>query len=403
MYSIDSDPEDDYYANAAKKFQSLKSEYKSIKLDENHTKNYSETSDIIIIKDSETIFNECNTSVISVDDDDLYIDSIIAKKTTSKCGRKLKVPEANIESHCERITRNRRKTALSKNPDVCNIEVNEFLALDSDTETTKSNKRKGGKSAKSRGNSAKKTRGKGSNNARGATRGRGRGRNSRQNRTVQESYYPTYNIGDVVDYPDMCSNQQLFSTNSLKTSNDVEIIDNDDPLDNENEEISVKVLWQSTQVFRFKIRKFQKLTQIYKYFSEQENICNEKLLFMYNDRIVRADDSPNSINYNIAQFIDGGMINRDVTTLVKPSCSNLNPRRDVNDGFRIKFQCQVLKKPFEATIKPEDKLATAMILCAEHLELPMRQLKFYFDGDLITSKMTPQELGLESGDRKSVV
>ncbi|CAK1593497.1 unnamed protein product [Parnassius mnemosyne] len=191
------------------------------------------------------------------------------------------------------------------------------------------------------------------------------------------------------EYLDQSEEQTLFS-NKI-TNNDVIVLDDNDILD-ENEELSVKVYWQSSEIFKFTLRKFQKLTTIFRHFAEKEKVKQDKLLFTYNDQILKPDDTPDSINYNIVKFIDGGIINQDVTKLIK------NKNRNESRGLQIKFQCQHLKKPFELTIQPNEKFSLAMIKCAEHLEKPLDKLKFEFDGDSITGTMTASELELEGGE-----
>nr|XP_021194526.2 uncharacterized protein LOC110379255 isoform X1 [Helicoverpa armigera] len=203
---------------------------------------------------------------------------------------------------------------------------------------------------------------------------------------------PIISIGNTDEYPDQCENQQLFSSNVRRPSDDVEIVDMDS-LEDDNEEMSVKVYWRSLEIFKFNIRKYQKITQLFNYFSEKEGVSINHLLFIYNDKILKMDDTPDSINYNIAKFIDGGIVDQDVRELTAGNNEN-----NESSGFKLKFQCQNKKKPFETFMNPHEKLMLAMIKCAEHLETPLERLKFYFDGDLISSKNTPQDLELEGGE-----
>ncbi|XP_063391358.1 DNA repair protein Rad60 [Cydia fagiglandana] len=234
---------------------------------------------------------------------------------------------------------------------------------------------------------------------RGRARGRGRGRNSTNTRRprnssgnrsildILQAMIPIYSVGNTDDYPDQCDNQQLFS--NQKTNDVVEIEDLNETLE-ENELMSVKVEWRSKTILKFELRKFQKLTPIFEHFSKAENVSYDKLYFSYNGKIIKPDDTPDSIEYSIAKFIVGGIVSQSVVS----TSSNEN---EIRNGIKLKFQCQNVKKPFEIIVGPDDKMATAMLRCAEHFEKPFDKLKFEFDGDIISGKSTPRELDLEGG------
>ncbi|XP_063370795.1 DNA repair protein Rad60 [Cydia amplana] len=237
---------------------------------------------------------------------------------------------------------------------------------------------------------------RGRGRARGRARGRGRGRNSsnarhsRNNQTILDvlrAMIPTYSVGNTDDYPDQCDNQQLFSNQN--TNDVVEVVDLNETLE-ENELMSVKVEWRSKTILKFELRKYQKLTPIFEHFSKAENVSYDKLYFSYNGKIIKPEDTPDSIEYSIAKFIDGGIVSQSVV------CAS-SSENEIRNGIKLKFQCQNVKKPFEIVVGPDDKMATAMLRCAEHFEKPFDKLKFEFDGDIITGKSTPRELDLEGG------
>ncbi|KAI5634688.1 ubiquitin-2 like rad60 SUMO-like domain-containing protein [Phthorimaea operculella] len=203
---------------------------------------------------------------------------------------------------------------------------------------------------------------------------------------------PTYSVGNTMEYPDQSYQQPLFSSSSKPKANENVVEVEDEIPDEDNEELSVKVYWQSSEFFKFTIRKFQKLTQVFDYFSKKENVTHDKLLFTYNEKILKPDDTPDSIDYSIVKFIDGGIVTQNVTKLLAQNNEN------IKGGIKIKFQCQNVKRPFEITVRPEDKLSYAMMQCAEHLEKPLDKLKFEFDGDSITGKTTARELEFEGGE-----
>ncbi|XP_061381388.1 DNA repair protein Rad60 [Danaus plexippus] len=203
-------------------------------------------------------------------------------------------------------------------------------------------------------------------------------------RAAPTEEYPTITIGNLAEYPDNSRNVPLF------TEKMNEVIDLDDYSD-ENEELSVKVYWKNHEVHRFNIRRFQKLKNIFEHFSDKENVGQNQLLFTYDDAIIKPDDTPESIGYNIAKFIDGGVVNRTI---------NLNRDKPTSKekGIKIKFQFKNIKKPYEIYVEPDEKLSVAFIKCAEHLEIPLHKVKFQFDGDYITGKQTSRELEFEGGE-----
>ncbi|XP_013136618.1 PREDICTED: uncharacterized protein CG4449 [Papilio polytes] len=376
MMISSSDSEEDCYSNAALKLEKLKNAYIDEKLDNSSLLN--ESSDVEVVTEEKNNKNPKakgkgkNVTINDEEQDDLELEKILSYSTRrqTRSSTRNKYSESIIEildtSLNKSVTTRRRKQSLK----------NSTVVPPNRTTTNRG--------ASTRGTPN-----------RGRTRGRGRGRSQRGcntntncNTSIPDST-PVFSVGNTLEYEDTLEGQKLFS--KANNSNNVIIIDDSDVLD-ENEELSVKVYWRSSDYYPFKIRKFQKLTPIFKYFAEKENVSENNLLFMYNDKILKASDTPDSINYSIAKFIDGGVVNRDVTKLVNDKTT------DNFKGIQIKFQCQNTKKPLEVSVQPSDKLSLAMIKCAEHLEMPLNKLKFVFDGDSVTGTMTPEELDLEGGE-----
>ncbi|CAH0599827.1 unnamed protein product [Chrysodeixis includens] len=383
-----SDSDDDCYGNIAQKLQKIKNKFEAkdskddeVVLDDTWEDENTKTKSNVDGNSS------LNLTVNSTDNEEYSLDAIIANNNKRKSGRgrpkKRKSPDVDYEPEfSEPLSRRRqvRKTRSSNKrrvntPDTSVIDLVGVEASPPGPVTSR---------GRGRG-----TRGRPRGVARASPRGRPPGRGRGRRRGTRTSSSTIHSVGNTYEYPDECVDMELFSGN-----NDVTIVDEVDPLEDDNEEMSVKVYWQSLDVIKFQIRKYQKFTQMFQYFAEKENVDYDKLLFMYNDKILKIDDSPESINYSIAKFIDGGIVNRNVTELVKDKKSN----NSEGNGLKIKFQCQNIKKPFETSIPPEEKLGRAMNKCAEHLEIPLQRLKFYFDGDLLTRTSTPQELGLEDGE-----
>ncbi|XP_022115350.2 uncharacterized protein LOC110993401 [Pieris rapae] len=203
---------------------------------------------------------------------------------------------------------------------------------------------------------------------------------NRQRNVVNEQII--YSVGNTEEYQDLSSGVLLFNTKPLLTVADNDLLD-------ENEELSVKVYWRSSEIVKFTIRRYQKLLQIFDFFAKKENITTAKILLLYNDMILKPDDTPDKIDYKISKFIEGGIVN---------SVPILDSIEEFGNGIELKFQCQNVKKPFIIRVQKEDKFQTAMLKCSEYFEKPFKTLKFVFDGDAIQGSMTPEELELEGGE-----
>lgn len=354
-----SDSEDDCYGNIAQKLQRMKNKYIEDKIESTNLLNDSSEVDEIVknagrsvelpVKSVET----AKKSDRSSDEDETVAITAVSEvpapnKRVTRSSSKRPSTDVSISESPRPKGSKRRKNA----PESTNTQSIPQTSGDTNQETQNAPRSRG--------------------------RGRNRGRNSRINRqNIVNNWFdiPTYSVGNTDEYPDQSDNQQLFSTK--KTCEDVVIVEDNEIFD-ENEELSVKVYWQSSEFFKFKVRQFQKLSQIFDYFSKKENVSHDKLLFTYKDRILKPDDTPDSIKYSIVKFIDGGIVNQSVSKLIK----------DDNDksGMKIKFQCQNVKKPFETIIKPDEKLSVAMMKCAEHFEISLEKLRFRFDGDTISGK-----------------
>lgn len=366
-----SDSEDDCYGNIAQKLQRMKNKYTEDRIESTNLLNDSAEIDEIVKQAGKTTAENSKSSLTrkksneSSDHDDadsLSLESILAmsSKRVTRCVAKRAGTEVSIpDNSAPKRSNKRQKKSEPSVPETSGTNS------DSNTDAVTSN------STENQQNNSQ-TRGRG--------RGRGRGRRGRTSRqSVINNFWniPTYSVGNTDEYPDQSDSQQLFG--NKKSNKEVIIVEDNEALD-ENEELSVKVYWQSSEFFKFTIRKFQKLKQIFDYFSTKENVSNDKLLFTFNDRILKPDDSPDSIGYSIAKFIDGGIVNQNVSELVK------NNKEDQN-GIKLKFQCQNVKKPFETMISFDETLSVAMMKCAEHFETSIDKLKFHFDGDLISGNI----------------
>ncbi|XP_046974922.1 uncharacterized protein CG4449 [Vanessa cardui] len=287
----------------------------------------------------------------------------------------------NIAKHKGRPSKRGRKSQKSESSEISDLD--DVVEIIDETTTTSRKTR----SSSKRGVSRSSPRSQGTGRSRGkGRRGSARTSRGRKNQPSAEQI-PIFSIGNTEEYPDELEDVTLFSSKP----NTKEIV-LDEVVTEENEELSVKVYWQSIDIYKFQIRKFQKFTQIFEHFAKKENVTIDKLLFTYNDIILKPDHTPDSIDYNIAKFIDGGIVNNSITTLATKTL------KKNSSGIKIKFQYSKSKRPFEVYMERDDKLTLALTQCAEHLEVPLRKLKFEFDGDSITGSETLRDLDMEGDE-----
>lgn len=371
---MSSDSEDDCYGNVAQHLQKLKNQYHGDKIESVQLLNESSELDEIV-RNNPTLGRKKRTSFGRKKPDASLQNQ--PKRATRSSKRSSTGDSELLMPPLELLPPTRRRNATS------NTTRNATVNASTDSVPTTS---EGGRGRGGRG------RGRG-----GRGRGRGRQRVWRQappprrpappprrpasppRRPNRDDFVdpniPTYSVGNTDEYPDQSDNQVLFSNKNQTTLADVVVLDDDNV--EENEVFNVKVYWTSSEYYKFSIRRYQKLSQIFRYFAEKENIGYDKLLFTLNGKILKPDDTPDSIGYTISKIIDGGIVEQGV--------SDLMTRKDrARDGIKLKFQCQTLKKPFELVIKPDDKFSLTMVKVAEHLEMPLEKLKFEFDGDSIS-------------------
>lgn len=410
---MSSDSEDDCYGNIAQRLQSMKNKYSDDKI---------KTTNLLIAdlkektdnswrkNDSLTSEKDCNRSQ---NNEDYSLDAIIAKNSTKRATRSSKRAAKSTDNILEKPAPKKKSinttqsdmNTTNADPSTINstnnvssvINTSNNHSMTEETSSTRGRGRRRGRATPRRGRGRQPTIPEITNtvntsNTRGRSPGRTRGCRVPQGYRLADHMQdpalfdfaaaltasmamvtngPVYSVGNTDEYPDQSDDQPLF--NAPKTSKVVVV--EEEELD-ENEELSVKVYWQSTEHVKFNIRRFQKLSKIFDYFAERENVSRDKLFFTYNDKILKSDDTPDSISYSIVKFIDGGVVNQSVASIVK------NDSKD--NGIKLKFQCQNVKKPFVLSIQPKDKMSVAMMKCAEHLEMPLEKLKFHFDGDLVS-------------------
>lgn len=160
-----------------------------------------------------------------------------------------------------------------------------------------------------------------------------------------------------------------------------------------NPELSVKVIWKSITVKRFLIRKFQKMSKVYQDLSKEEKVSESKIILTFNNSKVSYNDTPSSLNLQVYDFLEGGVLSESTNFSELPSEDFKND----NCTVVIKFQ-DSQKKTIKLALNKNDKIKVGMIKYSEQLEIPLKNIKFFFDGELLDSAENPQSLGLENDD-----
>lgn len=162
--------------------------------------------------------------------------------------------------------------------------------------------------------------------------------------------------------------------------------------DEENPEMSVKITWKGKPE-SFLLRKYQKFSTIFMELAKRENTDIENLVFNINNRIILPDDTPDSIDYKIYQFING----RVLASRFNSPLAAASKKRDSNK-IKLKIQSDKLKRPLQIDIMKADKFRILFIKCSEELNVGIDQLKLSFDGELLDANDTPADLDLEGGE-----
>uniref|UniRef100_A0A182RQB5 Ubiquitin-like domain-containing protein n=1 Tax=Anopheles funestus TaxID=62324 RepID=A0A182RQB5_ANOFN len=183
---------------------------------------------------------------------------------------------------------------------------------------------------------------------------------------------------DEDSLPD-CVGQQLNSSNRANNS-----------FETENYIMRIKVKWRRG-IEMFEHRRFQKFGDIIDQLAKKESADSTCIFLNLDDRIVYPNDTPDSINYKSNQFISGRILRTkapDLPTALVPSSSN-------NNCITLKIQMETRKKPLRLQIDKHQTMSVLVIKCAEELKCEPKDIKMYFDGELVDNSSKPEDLDLE--------
>ncbi|EEB12634.1 asparagine-rich protein, putative [Pediculus humanus corporis] len=173
--------------------------------------------------------------------------------------------------------------------------------------------------------------------------------------------------------------------NSKKSLNEIDNVKEEDL----NPEVTVKVIWKSISVKKFKIRKFQKISKIHRELSKEENVPENKIILTFNGNKINDCDTPSSLNLQVFDFLEGGLIKESTNN---SNSVTINTEYD-NSSVLLKFQ-DSNKKVINLPLKKNDLIKSGMIRYAEQIEIPLEKIKFFFDGEVLDPLETPSSIDI---------
>uniref|UniRef100_A0A1A9WBE4 Ubiquitin-like domain-containing protein n=1 Tax=Glossina brevipalpis TaxID=37001 RepID=A0A1A9WBE4_9MUSC len=203
---------------------------------------------------------------------------------------------------------------------------------------------------------------------------------------------------DLVESPlvEECINLDSDDELSIAPKSDKESIPPvvlDNSFDVDNPEINVKIKWKGKPE-AFKLRKYQKFLNIFETLAARENIKIQSIFLNIDNYFIKPEDTPDSIDYKIYQFINGRVLESRFNTLV----DDTHQKQRKANHILLKIQSDKLKKPLEVNISKMEKFLILYIKCEEELNLRRDKLRLSFDGEILEYNNTPADLDFEGGE-----
>ncbi|XP_055677872.1 DNA repair protein Rad60 [Lutzomyia longipalpis] len=150
-------------------------------------------------------------------------------------------------------------------------------------------------------------------------------------------------------------------------------------------EITIKLKWKE-QIERIPFRYLQSFRVLFENLSKKEGVAPNMILLLMEDRIVAPTDTPSSIGYTSIDFISGRVVQPNMLTVVSPK------------KLHLKIQSDQWRKPLAVTTEKTDKIEDLLKRCALELKCATDEINLRFDGEILNSAMTLQDLELEGGE-----
>nr|XP_018898378.1 PREDICTED: NFATC2-interacting protein isoform X1 [Bemisia tabaci] len=185
--------------------------------------------------------------------------------------------------------------------------------------------------------------------------------------------------------------------------------DNDDSLnlshekdtqEDANPSIEVKVYWRFKKLDKVPVRKFQKIAVIFEHFAKEENVPESRIQLCLDQKILKPDDTPDSLNLKISDILDGGILNEETSDVPVTNGSNPAPvfHEESADSIPIKIIRKDIREPLIIKIKKTDKMMILIVKVGEELNLKQGEFKLFFDGEAVDPEDSPDSLDLEGNE-----
>lgn len=152
------------------------------------------------------------------------------------------------------------------------------------------------------------------------------------------------------------------------------------------QEISLKVRRHS-KLYRVSMQMSDSLHTVVEQMASTLKVNSNQILLMLRDEELCPSDTPRTLNLNIADIID---------CVVLSQTMEQNPDGDNNITLRI--QGQEKQSHFSVTLRRTEPLKVLMEKYKQAKGLQGRKVSFLFEGQKLTARATPEQLGMEPDD-----
>ncbi|XP_078508430.1 NFATC2-interacting protein isoform X3 [Lissotriton helveticus] len=173
------------------------------------------------------------------------------------------------------------------------------------------------------------------------------------------------------------------TSQALPNDSDDEVILVDSSI---TQEITLKVRRHS-KLYRVSMQMSDSLHTVVDQMASTLKVNSSQILLMLRDEELRPSDTPRTLNLTIADIID---------CVVLSQTMEQNP--DGNDNITLRIQGQEKQSHFSVTLRRTEPLKVLMEKYKQAKGLQGRKVSFLFEGQKLTARSTPEQLGMEPDD-----
>ncbi|KAK9504344.1 hypothetical protein O3M35_010699 [Rhynocoris fuscipes] len=224
-------------------------------------------------------------------------------------------------------------------------------------------------------------------------RTRSKKKNAITNREKNKEVLPV----EVIDLMDSPVND--FESNKKKKKIVVDdwidiTLDSDSEAEETEPLVEVKALWHNTlnKIERFSLKRSDPLLPIFEHFAKINNVGKDNIRIITNNyTLIHQYDSIDTLKLKVTNFLIASLIDNDNGTKQTDTTSNENM-------IEIKCQFKDRKKPLLCRLHRNQPISAISEQCAHEVGCDLKDIKLYFDGDLISFNDTPMSLEFEGGE-----